>query len=68
MKRYSLLTPEDAASIINNNDMVAFSGFTAAGSPKVVPIALAQRANALHAKGEDFTIRLITGGFCRGPS
>lgn len=61
MKRYSLLTPEDAASIINNNDMVAFSGFTAAGSPKVVPIALAQRANALHAKGENFAIRLITG-------
>ncbi|MEY3761035.1 MAG: hypothetical protein RIR39_2526 [Pseudomonadota bacterium] len=61
MMRYSLLTPEEAAGIINNNDMVAFSGFTAAGSPKVVPVALALRATALHEKGEDFAIRLITG-------
>ena len=61
MTRYSVLTPEEAAGIINNNDMVAFSGFTAAGSPKVVPIALALRAVALHKKGEDFAIRLITG-------
>ena len=61
MTRYSVLTPEEAAGIINNNDMVAFSGFTAAGSPKVVPIALALRATALHEKGEDFAIRLITG-------
>ena len=61
MTRYSLLTPEEAAGIINNNDMVAFSGFTAAGSPKVIPVALALRATALHEKGEDFAIRLITG-------
>jgi len=61
MTHYSLLTPEEAASIINHNDMVAFSGFTAAGSPKVIPLALAQRATALHEKGEDFAIRLMTG-------
>jgi len=61
MTQYSLLTAEEAASVINNNDMVAFSGFTAAGSPKVLPLALAQRARSLHEKGEDFAIRLITG-------
>ncbi|RIZ68618.1 MAG: succinate CoA transferase [Methylococcales bacterium] len=61
MTQYPLLTPEEAASIINHNDMVAFSGFTAAGSPKVIPLALAQRATALHEKGEDFAIRLMTG-------
>lgn len=61
MTRYSKLTPEEAASLINNNDMVAFSGFTAAGSPKAVPAALAQRAKTLHINGVDFAIRLITG-------
>ncbi len=59
--RYSLLTPEEAASMINNNDMVAFSGFTAAGSPKAVPVALAQRARLLHEKSVEFAVRLITG-------
>ena len=61
MTRYSPLIPEEVAGIINNNDMVAFSGFTAAGSPKVVPIALALRATALHEKGEDFALQLIAG-------
>jgi succinate CoA transferase len=61
MTRYAILTPEEAAGIINHNDMVAFSGFTAAGSPKAVPIALAERAASLHAKGNDFAIKLISG-------
>ncbi len=47
MTRYSPLIPEEVAGIINNNDMVAFSGFTAAGSPKVCPIALAPGATEL---------------------
>lgn len=59
--RYPILSPEEAASLINHNDMVAFSGFTAAGSPKAVPLALARRASSQHEKGEDFAIKLISG-------
>lgn len=46
---------------INNGDNVALSGFTASGTPKVVTVALAERAKALHEKGEPFKINLFTG-------
>jgi len=59
--RYPSLTVDEAASIINHNDMVAFSGFTASGSPKAVPLALAKRARDLHAQGEEFAVKLISG-------
>lgn len=61
MSRYTRLTPEEAAQFINNNDMVAFSGFTPAGSPKVVPLALAARAQEFHSRNEEFKIKLISG-------
>ena len=38
MKR---MTAEQAAEIIQHDDMVAFSGFTPAGSPKALPTAIA---------------------------
>jgi len=38
------LTAQEAASYIKNGDMLGFSGFTAAGSPKIVPRAIAQMA------------------------
>ncbi|EOI7481973.1 TPA: hypothetical protein ACGSWG_003649, partial [Yersinia enterocolitica] len=31
---YCEMSADEAAEFIQNNDMVAFSGFTAAGSPK----------------------------------
>ena len=37
--RYKIITAEEAASYINHNDNVGFSGFTASGSPKVVPMS-----------------------------
>ena len=55
------ITAEEAASYIKNGDNVGFSGFTASGTPKVVTVALAQRARELHAKGEPFKINLFTG-------
>lgn len=42
------ITAEEAASYIKNGDNVAFSGFTASGTPKVVTVALAERAKKLH--------------------
>lgn len=58
---YKILTPEEAASFIQHDDTVAFSGFTPAGSPKEIPTAIGKRAEELHAKGEPFKIGMITG-------
>ena len=46
MKRMSA---DEAAEIIQHDQMVAFSGFTPAGSPKALPAAIARRADELHA-------------------
>ncbi len=55
------MTAEEAAALINHNENVGFSGFTAAGCPKVVPAALAKRAEEEHAKGNPFKIGMFTG-------
>ncbi|MCH5224882.1 MAG: succinate CoA transferase [Muribaculaceae bacterium] len=55
------ITAEEAASHIHNGDTVATSGFTASGTPKVVPVALAERAREFHDRGEPFKINLYTG-------
>ena len=60
-RTYPILTAEQAAETIQNGMTVATSGFTAAGTPKATTRALADRANALHAAGEAFKIRLLTG-------
>ena len=60
-KKYTVMSPEEAANHINNDDNVGFSGFTAAGCPKAVPAALAQRAEAEHAAGKPFKIGMFTG-------
>ena len=41
---FKFITAEEAASYVNNDDNVGFSGFTPAGCPKVIPEAIAQRA------------------------
>ncbi|MDR0812160.1 MAG: acetyl-CoA hydrolase/transferase family protein [Paludibacter sp.] len=61
MSKFQFLTAEQAAEYINNGDIVGFSGFTPAGSPKAVPAAIAQRAEKLHAEGKDFKIGIYTG-------
>jgi len=58
---FPTLTAEEAAELIPDGALVGTSGFTPAGSPKVVPAALARRARALHEKGERFQVRLLTG-------
>lgn len=55
------ITPQQAAEIVRNGDSVGFSGFTASGSPKVVPGAIAERAEKLHEQGEPFKINVYTG-------
>jgi succinate CoA transferase len=58
---YKKLTAEEAASFIKNDDVIGFSGFTAAGCPKVVTVALAQKAEEEHAKGNPFKVGMYTG-------
>ena len=59
--RFPILSPEEAAEYVNNGDNVGFSGFTAAGTPKVVPVAIAEKAERLHAEGKPFQINVFTG-------
>jgi len=58
---FSKITAEEAACLIKNNDIVGFSGFTAAGCPKAVTKALANRATEEHEKGNPFKIGMYTG-------
>lgn len=58
---FKFATADEAASYINHGDLVGFSGFTAAGCPKVVSKALAQRAIKFHNEGKEFKIGMYTG-------
>ena len=58
---YKFMTAEEAASLIYNDDAIGFSGFTAAGCPKAITIALAKRAEEEHAKGNPFKVGIYTG-------
>lgn len=58
---FKAISAAEAASFIQNGDVVGTSGFTAAGCPKVVTQALAERAQEEHAKGNEFKVGLFTG-------
>lgn len=55
------ITAEEAASIVKDGDNVGFSGFTPAGSPKVIPTAIAEKAIKEHEKGNPFKIGIFSG-------
>lgn len=55
------MTAAEAAAQIQHGQTVAFSGFTPAGAPKAVPLALAERARQLHEAGTPFQVGVITG-------
>ena len=55
------MSPREAAKLIKDNDNVGFSGFTHAGCPKAVPMALAEYAAEEHAQGRPFKIGMFTG-------
>ncbi len=58
---YKFMTADEAAQLVNNGDVVSFSGFTPAGAAKAVPTAIAKRALAEHEAGREFKIGMITG-------
>ena len=61
------LTAAEAASLIENDNVIGFGGFTPAGSPKAVSKEIAQRAIEEHQAGRPFSIGVITGA-STGPS
>jgi succinyl-CoA:acetate CoA-transferase len=56
-----ITSAEEAAALIRDGDNVGMSGFTGAGYPKAVPVALAAAMHAAHGRGEEFRIGLWTG-------
>jgi succinyl-CoA:acetate CoA-transferase len=56
-----IMTPEEAASLIPPGATVGMSGFTGAGYPKAVPLALAKRIMDAQLSGEKFRISVWTG-------
>lgn len=56
-----VMSATEAAALIGPGMSVGMSGFTGAGYPKAVPLALAERIAAAHARGEDFGLRILTG-------
>jgi acetyl-CoA hydrolase len=59
--KYPRLTAAEAAELIAHKETVAFSGFTAAGAAKAVPMAIADHAKQIHNKGDEYWLRVITG-------
>jgi succinyl-CoA:acetate CoA-transferase len=53
-----IISAADAAAMIEPNMTLGTSGFTPAGHPKVIPLALAERLKSMH---EPFRINLFTG-------
>ncbi len=58
---FPVLTAEEAAALIHDQETIGFGGFTAAGACKVIPLAIAARAKAEHAAGRPFKLGVITG-------
>lgn len=58
---FPILTAEEAAELIQNGQNIGFGGFTAAGAPKAVPLALANKARREHEAGRPFKVGVLTG-------
>ncbi|MCQ2106155.1 MAG: acetyl-CoA hydrolase [Fibrobacter sp.] len=56
-----ICSAENAAELIHDGEVVGVSGFTISGYPKLVPLALAKRAERLHEEGKPFSITLFSG-------
>ncbi|MBQ9724123.1 MAG: propionyl-CoA--succinate CoA transferase, partial [Neisseriaceae bacterium] len=56
-----IMSAVDAAKLIPHNALVGFSGFVGSGCPLVVPVEIANRAKELHAKGEEYQIKALSG-------
>jgi acetyl-CoA hydrolase len=64
---FPILKPGEAAAMIEHGQTVGFSGFTPAGAPKAIPLAIARHAELEHEAGREFQIGVLTGA-STGPS
>ena len=60
---FPILTAAEAASLIHNGQNVGFSGFTPAGAPKAIPLAIAERAIGI-AFGAPAGVNPLNPTFC----
>lgn len=58
---FPIISAQQAAEYVKNGYNVGFSGFTASGTPKAVPMAIAELAEREHAAGRPYKISLFTG-------
>src|SRR6266508_1511982 len=56
-----VMSAEEEAEMIPNGAILGMSGFTGAGYPKAVPIALAKRAIEERMKGKPYKVTALTG-------
>ncbi len=59
--QHKVMSAEEAAQLIPNGAVVGMSGFTGAGYPKAVPVALAKRAVDERLKGTKFRVNVLSG-------
>ena len=64
---YPMLTADEAAALVQHDEVIGFSGFTPAGAAKVIPTAIAAKARVEHDAGRPFKVGVITGA-STGPS
>ena len=58
---YNQISAEEAASFIQNGQLLCLSGFTPAGATKAIPGAIARKAEAEHTAGREFKVQIVTG-------
>ncbi|MGA2990486.1 MAG: acetyl-CoA hydrolase/transferase family protein [Candidatus Korobacteraceae bacterium] len=56
-----VMSAEEAARLVSPGARIGMSGFTGAGYPKSVPVALAQRIADAHQRGQKFQVSILTG-------
>ena len=56
-----IMPAEEAAQLIPSGAVVGMSGFTGAGYPKAVPVAMAKRALDERLRGKSYRVRVLTG-------
>jgi succinyl-CoA:acetate CoA-transferase len=59
--RSKIMSADAAAALIPDGAHVGMSGFTGAGYPKAVPVALAKRIDDAHHRGQPFKVGVWTG-------
>ncbi len=56
-----IMSADDAAALINFGTRIGMSGFTGAGYPKAVPLALARRISDANLRGQKAQVSIFTG-------